>query len=237
MAASATKVKRFSWEPRSDRALALMRSTTGVLAINWLFQGMRGMDRKELAFRAGLEAALAVLLTLAGSVAGLGAPPAVAGGLLAAHSLMFALNGQLWVCARYSPRWHRDPAAIDRFGAALAAELRRLPWLKEAAVIGSRGRKATTSRSDIDLRLVFPRGPGPFWRVNLLLVRLRVRAFVARVPLDVYAYDSPASLRRFDQDEPLLLVLDRAGRLARLFPTRARPLPGSLPDYSLREAA
>ena len=40
------------------------------------------------------------------------------------------------------------------------------------------------------------------------------------IPLNLYAYDDPSSLRRFDQREPLRLILDRQGRLAAAFPER-----------------
>jgi hypothetical protein len=95
-------------------------------------------------------------------------------------------------------------------------------WLDEAALIGSRGRSGTAwgPRSDIDLRLVVPPGLSGWLRANLLLLRLRSLAFVRAIPLDLYAYDSPASLARLDQAEPLLPVLDRRGRLAAAFPHR-----------------
>jgi hypothetical protein len=45
-------------------------------------------------------------------------------------------------------------------------------------------------------------------------------AFLRAIPLDLYAYDTPESLRRFDQRERLLVILDRQGRLAAAFPER-----------------
>ena len=80
-------------------------------------------------------------------------------------------------------------------------------------------------RADLDLRLVFPAGAVSWLRLNLLLLRLRARALVTMIPLDLYAYDRPEALRRFDQRERLLLLLDRDGRLAGLYPRRAVPWP------------
>ena len=80
-------------------------------------------------------------------------------------------------------------------------------------------------RADLDLRLVFPPGNAAWLRVNLLLLRLRTWAFLARIPLDLYAYDRPERLRRFDQREPLLVLLDRDGQLAQLYPRRVTPWP------------
>ena len=104
------------------------------------------MDRKELSFRLAARAA-----------AGAGCWPALAdgarpcrwrrgAGLLGAHTLSFTLNGQVWVCARYCRWYRRDPAALERFLRAVAAELRGLPWLREAVCIGSLGRRRRGAR-------------------------------------------------------------------------------------------
>ncbi len=212
-ALSRPKAKSFPLAPRSPWLAAVLQSCPVILAINWCLQGMRGMDRGELAFRLALEAMVwAALTPLAGPLAA----------LLLAHSLNFLLNGQLWVCARYCLIWHRRPAALDRFLARVVIELRQLPWLEEAVCIGSRGAAGATrhDRADIDLRLIAPPGVGGWLKVNLLLLALRARALVGLIPLDLYAYDSPASLERFRQDEPLLVILDRRRRIARHFAAR-----------------
>jgi hypothetical protein len=217
---SAPKAKRFPIRPRSERLARAMQSCAFILAVNWCLQGVRGMDGRELAFRLGLELALVVLM------ARLGAPMVVA--LIVAHTLNFTLNGQVWVCARYCRSWRGDPAALEGWLRRTVGELQGLAWLREAVCIGSRGDRGVIGgdRSDIDLRLVFPPGSLAWLRVNLLLLRLRARAFLARVPLDLYAYDDPGSLRRFDQRERLLVLVARDRRLAAMFPTRVTPWPG-----------
>jgi hypothetical protein len=215
----APKLKTFPFRPRSPRLARLMQSCAFILAVNWCLQGMRGMDRKELAFRLGAE--LLVALLLAGK---LGIVPA----LLVAHTLSFTFNGQVWVGARYCRFWRREPETLDRWLASVATELQDLPWLREAACIGSRGDlgRVRSTRADLDLRLVFPRGIVGWLKVNLLLLRLRSWAFLTGIPLDLYAYDNPASLQRFNQGERLLVLLDRDGKLAAWFPERVVRWPG-----------
>jgi hypothetical protein len=224
---NAPKPKTFPIRPRSPWLAGLMQSCVFILLVNWCLQGVRGMDRKELAFRVAAELLLAGLLAAA-TASVLEPAWALLAGLLAAHTASFTLNGQFWVCARYCRSYRRDPGALERFLDALVPELRALPWLEEAACIGSRGQAAAVrgDRADLDLRLVFPPGLGNWLRVNLLLLRLRAWACWSVIPLDLYAYDRPESLRRFDQRERLLALVDRSGRLAALFPERVVAWPG-----------
>ena len=217
---TAYKLKRFPAPFDSPALAGVTQSCAFILAANWLMQGVRGMDRKELAFRLLLEAALTAVLLAA--LAPLGGPAALAAALVFAHSLNFTLNGQVWVCARYCGTYRRDPAAVAVFLIDAQHLLRRQAWLDEAALIGSRGRSGSEwgPRSDIDLRLVVPPGPLGWLWANLLLLRLRSLAFVRAIPLDLYAYDRPTSLGRLDQAEPLRPILDRRGRLAAAFAHR-----------------
>lgn len=217
------KAKVFRLRASSPDTLFASRSCGFILLTNWLFQGVRGMDPKELSFR--------LLLLIGGSTAIAGivhtqaevAPPtALVLGLLASHTLNFLVNGQFWVCLRYCPAYHREQQTLARSVGALVSDVQRQSWLSEAVIIGSLARQPTLpgARADIDLRLVFPPGIGNWLRTNLLLLRLRTKAFFAGLPLDLYAYEHPATLRRFDQSEPLGIVLDRKARLRRGFANR-----------------
>jgi hypothetical protein len=223
---SEPKLKSFPVRPRSPALARLLQSCAAILAINWCTQGMRGMDARELSFRLLLEALVGMLLVLAMAPA-LGVAMALALALLIAHSLSFTLNGQAWVCARYCRCYRRDPAVLEAHLRRIIGRLHRLDWLREAVCIGSLSRKGaiTGDRADLDLRLLFPAGPAGWLRVNLLLLGLRAEAFCRRIPLDLYAYARPERLRRFDQREPMLLLLDRDQRLARLYRRRAVAWP------------
>jgi hypothetical protein len=62
---SAPKAKNFPIRPRSPWLAGLMQSCAFILLVNWRLQGVRGMDRKELAFRVSAELLLAGLLAAA----------------------------------------------------------------------------------------------------------------------------------------------------------------------------
>jgi hypothetical protein len=217
------KAKLYRYRADSPLPVFSSRSCLFILLANWLFQGVRGMDAKELGFRllllfvvAGLSAWLS---HLAFGLSGLGA---LALGLSLGHTFNFLLNGQFWVCLRYCPAYRRDPAVLGRAVEGLVQDLQRRRWLDEAVIIGSLATRPRlpAPRADIDVRLIFPAGIGNWLRTNLLLLRLRAKAFLRGLPLDIYAYEHPALLRRFDQSEPLGIILDRGSRLRRGFANR-----------------
>lgn len=217
------KAKAYRLRASSASELFTSRNFLFILTVNWLLQGVRGMDRKELSFRLLLLACVALgLVWPLTALTGLSTLPAAAPAVIIAHTLNFLVNGQFWVCLRYCPGYRQQPAVLAARLASLLDRVAALPWLEEAVLIGSTARRPDNPgpRSDVDLRLVFPPGLGGWLRVNLLLLELRAMAFVNRLPLDVYAYEHPASLRRFDQSEPLGILLDRRARLRRGFANR-----------------
>lgn len=199
----------------------LVQNPFTVLAVNWLFQGLRGTGWKEAGFRIGAEALLATLLCAL--LSPLLAPlPAALAGFLLAHTAGWAASGQMLVALRYHPAFRVDPRAREAFLAELVERLRAAAWLEEAVICGSRGRGgAGGPHSDIDLRLVFPPGARGWLRTNLLMVALRLAALRRGVPLDLYAEDGVDGLARLSPREPWLVVLDRRGRIrARFAATR-----------------
>ena len=141
---------------------------------------------------------------------------------MTAHLFNFTLNGQVFVCVRYCRFFRRSPDVLDEWLQKRVLRLKASGWLDEALCLGSKGtgERARSARSDIDLRLITPVGIAGWLRTNLLLLSLRSEAFFRAIPLDLYAYDRIESLKRFDGAEPLLIVLDRKGRLARTFAHR-----------------
>lgn len=215
------KKKRYAWMPENRFLLALMQSSAGILAINWIFQGMLGMQRKELVFRLLLEALLAFLLFCLL----VGCYPVFIATVLSiaiAHTINWLFNTHLWVCMRYTPFYRRSPKAIERYLAGLEAGLSRRVWLREAVIIGSLGGSpgVQSDKSDIDLRIIFPKGLCAWVKTNVLLMGLRTKALFTMIPLDLYAYDEVSALDRFRQDEGLTIILDRDKRVFERYANR-----------------
>ena len=109
------------------------------------------------------------------------------------------------LAARGAPVLFHCTAGKDRTGFAAAIVLRLL-GVPEESIVADYMR---SQRYSLAAR-----------RIDLLLLRLRARAFLSGVPLDAYAYDRPRSLGRFDPVEPWVVLLDRHGRIATLFSDR-----------------
>lgn len=217
------KAKLYRYRATSPEAVFESRNCLFILSLNWLMQGVRGMDIQEFSFRLLLETALAILVACLASV-GMGMEPlsAAACGLAIAHTINFLVNGQFWVCLRYCRFYRRQTRTLARQLQTLLSRVAGRPWLAEAVLLGSTVTQLDRPgpRADVDLRLIFPAGLKGWFLTNCLLLELRAWAFWQGLPLDVYAYAHPASLRRFDQREPLGILLDRASRLRRGFANR-----------------
>ena len=218
------KIKPFPLLDPSGRLFALSQTCHGILLINWVMQGMRGMERKELTFRLLLEVALTLFFGLCLETLGTGGALAFLLALLLAHSLNFFFNGQLWVCLRYCDFYRQDPEVIAAWRDRCFERLVDIPIVDEAVCIGSQacGRGTPGERSDIDLRLFFVAGMEDWLAINLLMLRLRTSALFDGIPLDLYACDSPSSLDRFDRRKPVGIIKDRGGRLVRKLGKRGR---------------
>lgn len=191
-----------------------MQSCLGVLAINWVFQGVRGMQNKELSFRIFLFMFAAVILNIL--------IDNVFIAIFVAHTINWLFNGHIWVCVRYCSFYKRNPDALQEFLNSLINDIRKRSFIKEAVCIGSVGDKnqINSHKSDIDLRIFFASGFDNYLKINLYLLKLRSLAFLKVIPLDLYAYDSILRLRKFRQDEGLLIIKDEYGDIAKLFSDR-----------------
>lgn len=201
--------------PKSPFLVRCMQSDIGVLAINWFFQAMLGMERKELYFRLLFQATTTLLLW---SLLGFGYG-ALFISVIASHTINWTLNGQFWVCARYCAWYQGSRESLVRFMDEWFHKLEKQEWIEECLCIGSVGDRglAISDRSDIDMRFVFPQGLKAWLKMNLLMLKLRSYSFFMKIPLDLYCYDSIKALEKFREDEGVLVISDRRGLLAEMY--------------------
>ena len=220
---STRKLKTFSyltWLPYPMQKL--LSNMLFVLFINWIFQGVLGMQSKELIFRLAiyLIVFLASLFILPLSSFN---PDVCLAIIVSIHTLNWILNGNFWVVVRYSKFYYQDPIVIVEYRDKIFNFIRSRPWLFEAVVLGSTAKNLSNPSpySDIDLRIIFPPGINAWLKVNLLLLRLRISALFFRIPLDVYAYNNVDRLSDFNSLEHVFIVVDRDNKLRQFYLDRS----------------
>lgn len=205
--------KRLAWTPRNARAQSMIESWPVVVLVNWVFQGLRGCDRKELMTRT-LSAAIA-LSVLRSQL------PALRPRLVVVHTLQWLLHGNPFVVLRYTPLFRRSPYAIERFVAQTSRVMRRLKV--DCVVIGSLGgQRGATRTSDVDLRFMYPPRLLGWLIGSAILIGLRLSALFSGMPLDVYAYDGVDTLGQFRGDEHVRIISDPAGALRSFYDSRGQ---------------
>ncbi len=205
--------------PSSPVLLRVMQSSLSILLINWVFQGMRGMQSKELTFRLVLEFFIGLFFfyLLFDYPVDLWAKLFLS--LLSAHTVNWLFNTHLWVCVRYFRIYRRNPEALSAFIKIVKKQINGIYWIDEAVCIGSVGDKGDvmTWRADIDLRLFFKPGVLNYFKLNFYLIFLRVYALVAVIPLDLYAYNDIRYLDNFKKDEGISLIKDTNANVSRMY--------------------
>lgn len=207
------KKKKFAWEPENQRLVDLMNSKFGVMAINWVFQGILGADRTEQIFKLLVDVVLTLLFTW-GLVQFLSLPLALLGAAILAHTCNWLFNGQFWVVGRFVGITHNSPEKIMAYLQSVQRRLAGSSSLLGIAVFGSMARgNAPRTNSDIDLRFVRRPGWWPALQANFIGLAEKTRAFVAGLPLHLFVYDSIDSLNRLRRDELPYLLYDPDGLL------------------------
>jgi len=214
------KKKTYAWMPRNQFLCDLMTSPAGVIAINWVFQGILGMDKTDRWFKIGFDVFLALAIMLALTpFAPLWA--AIVSALFLAHTLNWLLNGHFFVIGRFVGFTSTPVERIWSYTHGIAGRVQQCPALLGAMVYGAvaRGEGVRTS-SDVDMLIIrrpgIVNGFGAAW----FTLRERARAFFAGFPLHLDLLDDLNRLARLRQDEKPILLHDPDGVLQAYYADR-----------------
>lgn len=176
----------------------------------WILQGVRISNWREVVIRYAIDAILTLGLILSG-VHWLLA-------LVVAHSVNFALNGQLYAMFTHMGATHVSAEKFLRCTSVLRDKLEKHSFIGAAIAYGSLSRGCYKSTSDIDIRLI-PAKKG-WWRTALYAVGLRTWAFFTAYPLDMYCYDPQVVIKRMRSDELPIMVKERNACMRDWYPER-----------------
>jgi len=209
------KKKKFDWLRNHPRLERIAQTDAGLLTINWVSQGVRGMEAKEIIFRFSLFLFLLfVVYVLLTAFLSANLCTGIASAFIA-HTINWTLNGQFWVCARYCGFYHADVDALNYKAARVIEWVRSTSLIENAVVIGSYTNRnfQLGATSDLDLRIFYSRGIKGYARTTMALLILRAWAFLKRFPLDLYAYSRVETLNKFDGSEGWTVVKTNANML------------------------
>ncbi len=192
-----------SWQGR------LLSSKPSVLISNWLFQGMRYMNRYEIGLKILLELGLVAMIL---AVMGFSFTHAVMA-LPIAHSLNWILNGHFFVLMRFLRPVAVTVDAFDAYCQHLKMRGSALHSLQAIGVYGSYCRGKVHAHSDLDVRVFAAQG---FWAAACgawFCFSERLRAVTKRFPLDIYLVVHERELARLSKTEIPVVLFDKHGRL------------------------
>jgi len=205
------KNKKFYWQPRNPWLNNLMNSAVGILSINWVFQGILGMDPTERNFKIFLDLLLAGLFAVILSQF-INPICSISCGLIAAHTINWLFNGHLFVIGRFIGFTSNQPESILQYMNDVQRRIQNADFLLGGIIIGKIARGGgISSTSDVDIRLVRRKGflnglKASYWSLNE-----RSRALFNKFPLDLYTHDNLETLNRLNPDEKPIIVFDPDG--------------------------
>lgn len=172
------------------------------LAMHWTMQGILYAGPTERRFKLFLDA---LLTMLGGLLARIWWPSPLVWpvAFLLAHTVNFFSNAQLCTLLRSYGLCNSTSEEIRRYAEALKKRVEQEPAIDVLVICGSREGETWQLGSDLDARLI--RHPGLIngGRAAWFLLRERSRALINWFPLDIYLFDSDASLKsklRLDEE-------------------------------------
>lgn len=197
---------------------ALSQSRPGVLASNWLFQGMRYMNAYELGLKIALDVMGIFLFSQILSFSSLSSTVVLAG--IISHTLNWLFNGHFFALMRYIRPVPKTAQDFDDFLNQLLSHISGSEHLIGVAVYGSYCRGELHEHSDLDVRIIAEDDFLSGMVGALFCARQRYRAFLSAFPLDIFCCIHTKGLERLRSDEFPAILLDTTGMLARYYHPR-----------------
>lgn len=199
---------------------AIGKSRLGVIASNWLFQGMRYMNAYEIVLKLTIDVMLAAIII--GIFGWWESAPGITIGIVGAHTINWILNGHIFVLLRYVWPIPKSKDEFQDYVGSLTRSAQKNEWIDGVAIFGSYCRGMLHEHSDLDVRVtVRPGGVNGFMGAVFCAME-RIKAFFRVFPLDIYCCVELRSLDRLRDDESPVILIDRSGMLSRKYaqPTR-----------------
>ena len=190
--------------------------------INWVFQGMLGMDKSELLFHLAFDLVFTgIFIMILSQLLGLWISLIIA--IVMVHTLNWLFNSHFWVMGRYVGISKTSQEEVSKYISSLKKRLSKTKSINGIVIIGNLTRGGGVKEtSDLDVRWVCQRGVRNMVTANLILVKEKSIAFLRKFPLDIYLYGDVSKLSQLREDETPILFKDNGGNLAKWYDKQGR---------------
>ncbi len=144
--------------------------------------------------------------------------PLISLSIIAAHSMMWLLNGQAMTMIIHMGLLPTRPKRFIAYTDRLARSIASTSYVGGAAAFGSMTRCAFKETSDIDVRLIMKESISARIRICHFCFVERARAFFYRYPIDIFAFPIDEMKEKMDPQETPVILHDPIGKLTSLYP-------------------
>lgn len=193
-----------------------LKTRPAVIASNWVFQGMRYMNKYEITLKMIIDLILATILFIYLNDVVVD-ELAIVLSLVIAHSINWVLNGHIFVLMRYVAPIPKTEQQFESFIQRMKTIALDWQSIDGIAIYGSYCRGALHKYSDLDVRVLTRPGFINSVYGAIFCFYLRLLAFFDVFPLDIYACDNMQFLDQLRDDEKPAILIDHSGRLAQRY--------------------
>lgn len=201
----------------------LFQNKISLALINWAFQGMRGMDKTDLAGKICFELLLFALFISLVQITFMN----IFFAFFLAHTFNWFLNSNFWVIGRYLGITRTDPARFSFYLRKVMYRMQQCSSIDAVIVIGGASRKqGVRETSDIDIFFIRDHGFFNGIRAVISTIRERIIAFLHRFPLHLELYDSIKTMERHRKDETPFVLKDNHREARGYYESQGRKIAG-----------
>lgn len=208
----------------------LFQNKISLTVINWLFQGMRGMDTAD---RMGKIIFDILIFIVAMFLIDGSETYRISSSLILAHTLNWLLNANFWVIGRFNGITRTPPSRFFPYLRKMSARINKNNSIFAVIIIGGLSRnKSFKTTSDVDIMFIRERGFKNAVKAVVVTISERAIAFFSKFPLDLQLYDSIESMKQHRADEIPVLLKDTGG-IAQSWYSRTGRTITRLEDYEI----
>ena len=166
-----------------------------IIAGNWVFQGMKYMDKYELSLKIFIDLIITFYIKIQFNQLNLYYS------FFIAHSINWILNGHFFTLSRYVYPFPKKKADFEKFINIIRIFSKNLSFINAVLIYGSYCRNELNELSDLDVRVLVKNSLLNGMAGAIFCFILRFLALILTFPLDIYIVSNKKALNRLNPSE------------------------------------